>query len=155
MASQNQATVGDADLGADVRMDSSQPNLLTAASVLGLCGRAARSRWFVGAATVAMTLYFCYLITDGSFDPNHLAPNFGTGPRFFWAQADSMLSGHLDVDPSVIKFESWTVGGKAYGYFGVFPSLLRMPFVLMLGPDNDGLVPFFMTVSIAIAFYFA
>ncbi len=102
-----------------------------------------------------MTLYFYYLITEGTFDPNHLGKNFGTGPRFFWAQANSMLWGHLDVDYSVIKFESWTVDGKAYGYFGVSPSVLRMPFVLALGPDNDGLVPLFLTASIAVAYYFA
>jgi hypothetical protein len=151
----NLAIADGAGSGANSDVLPRQPNLLTKDSVIGFCGRAARSRWFVGASTVVMTLYFHYLITEGSFDPNHLQTNFGTGPRFFWAQANSMLSGHLDVDPSVIKFESWRVDGKSYGYFGVFPSVLRMPFVLALGPDNDGLVPLFLTASISVAFYFA
>ena len=47
---------------------------------------------------------------------------------FYDVQGQSMLSGRLDVPCSVIRQEAYIVGDRCYGYFGVTPSLFRLPF---------------------------
>ncbi|HZK79641.1 MAG TPA: hypothetical protein VFC46_01205 [Humisphaera sp.] len=56
---------------------------------------------------------------------------------FYDAQAHSILHAHLDVAPKAIGFEAFDRDGKAYGYFGVTPALLRIPLVLAF-PGMDG-----------------
>src|SRR5438105_10491203 len=50
---------------------------------------------------------------------------------FYDGYARSILQGHLDVPRSAIGVEAFTFEGKAYGYFGIGPALLRIPLVLM------------------------
>jgi hypothetical protein len=52
--------------------------------------------------------------------------NFGS---FYDFQAASILSGHLDVPYDCLQGEAFLVHGKYYGYFGILPGLLRIPFV--------------------------
>lgn len=49
---------------------------------------------------------------------------------FYDAQARSIIEGRLDVPPAAIGTEAFIFQGKTYGYFGVGPSLLRIPLVL-------------------------
>ena len=48
-----------------------------------------------------------------------------------------MIAGHLDVPPAAIGSESFSFQGKTYGYFGIAPSLLRIPLILIF-KDMDG-----------------
>jgi hypothetical protein len=71
-------------------------------------------------------LVFTWLITGGKF--RLIYPDaFGA---FYEFQAQSLLRGHLDVPFESLGSEAFLVNGKAYGYFGPTPALLRMPFVL-------------------------
>jgi hypothetical protein len=56
---------------------------------------------------------------------------------FYDAQARSTLASRLDVPPAAIGTESFTFHGRTYGYFGIAPSLLRIPFVAAFG-NMDG-----------------
>jgi hypothetical protein len=56
---------------------------------------------------------------------------------FYDLQARSMMHGHLAVPTNSIGPEAFLHGGKQYTYFGLFPSLLRIP-VLMLTSSYDG-----------------
>ncbi|WP_448191369.1 hypothetical protein [Azospirillum sp. sgz301742] len=47
--------------------------------------------------------------------------------RFFDAQAAALLAGRLDVPCGVLKGEAFFIGDACYGYFGLTPSLLRIP----------------------------
>ena len=49
---------------------------------------------------------------------------------FYDAQALSMLDGRFDVPPAAIGDEAFIFHGKAYGYYGIGPSLLRIPLVV-------------------------
>ena len=49
--------------------------------------------------------------------------------KFYTFQAQAMLHGHLWVRPGAIGIEGFVVHGRTYTYFGIFPSLLRMPFL--------------------------
>lgn len=82
-------------------------------------------RWFVGAATLS-TLGFAWMVSYGTLDL--LAPeNFGD---FYEHQATSLLQGRLDVPASAIGGEAFVYQGRTYGYFGLTPALLRLPFVI-------------------------
>jgi hypothetical protein len=69
---------------------------------------------------------FLPLVTYGSGELVKLE-DFGI---FFDHQAQSILHGRLDVPDRAIGGEAFLVDGKRYGYFGLTPSLLRIPFVL-------------------------
>ena len=49
--------------------------------------------------------------------------------KFYSFQAQAMLHGHLWVKPGSIGIEGFVVHHRTYTYFGIFPSLLRMPFL--------------------------
>lgn len=83
----------------------------------------ATHRWFAGCAAVALLL-FGTILTQGS-------GNLFTAEQFtdfYDHQAASLLQGRLDVPPEVITFEAFVHEGKSYGYFGLTPALLRLPF---------------------------
>jgi hypothetical protein len=56
---------------------------------------------------------------------------------FYDAQADSMLRGSFRVPCWAIGTEAFIVQGRCYGYFGITPSLLRMP-VNLAWPERRG-----------------
>jgi hypothetical protein len=82
-------------------------------------------RWFL-ATTVLCALAFAAVSTSGTFRLIY-PESFG---NFYEYQAASLLQGRLDVPPGVLSGETFIVGGKHYGYFGVTPALLRIPFVV-------------------------
>jgi hypothetical protein len=63
---------------------------------------------------------------------NH-GPSFlrGVDPSdFYELQARAMFSGHLNVPNGSLGIEAFVHAGHQYTYFGVFPSLLRMPILI-------------------------
>ena len=48
----------------------------------------------------------------------------------FNSMIDHMLHGHFDVDPKTVEEEGFLRDGKVYAYWGIFPSLLRLPVLL-------------------------
>ena len=80
-------------------------------------------RWFVVTTAVCATA-FAWMITDGTFQ-FEFAESFGD---FYDYQAASLLQGRLDVPTGVLSGEAFVVDGKTYGYFGITPALLRLPF---------------------------
>jgi hypothetical protein len=52
-------------------------------------------------------------------------------------QARAMLSGHLNVPARSLGIEGFIHDGKTYTYFGLFPSLMRLP-ILMITHSLDG-----------------
>jgi hypothetical protein len=56
---------------------------------------------------------------------------------YYDLQARAMFHGHLNLPPGTIGIEAFVHDGRQYTYFGVFPSILRMP-VLLLTSRFDG-----------------
>ncbi|MGH7945306.1 MAG: hypothetical protein ACREH8_03655 [Opitutaceae bacterium] len=79
--------------------------------------------WFTSAAC---TFSFSWMVSYGSF--NLFYPE--TFSNFYEHQAAGLLKGRLDVPDDVISGEAFVVDGKSYGYFGITPALLRLPFVI-------------------------
>jgi hypothetical protein len=105
-----------------VRWFRSRPAILTAP---WSDRSAAGHRWFL-ATTALCALAFAAVSTSGTF--RLIYPEVFSD--FYEYQATSLLQGRLDVPPGVLSGEAFIVGGKNYGYFGVTPALLRIPFVV-------------------------
>src|SRR3954462_9676125 len=85
-----------------------------------------RRRFVIGCvvgAVLAIAL-FSWLITAGNA---HLPVRQTFGSDFYDAQATALLHGHWDMPARVLSIDGFRVGSKYYMYFGVWPSLLRMP----------------------------
>lgn len=61
----------------------------------------------------------------------------GTQAYFYDLQARAILHGHLWVPTGSLNFEGFINHGKTYTYFGIFPSLLRIP-ILFFTNQFDG-----------------
>ncbi len=114
-----------------------------------------RSRWFVTGATGAFVVYFFWLITNGTLSPDFRSMRWYIEPKFFWSQADAMLHGRLNVDPSSFNGECWYSGDECFGYFGITPSLIRLPFVMLFGTENNGYTPLFLSAGIGVGYWFS
>ena len=70
---------------------------------------------------------------------SHSADPFRTAPSdyFYDIQARAMFHGHLSLPNSKLGIEGFVHDGRTYTYFGIFPSLLRMP-VLLVTSRFDG-----------------
>ena len=79
-------------------------------------------------------LWVLWDLWTGTIDTLRSAPVAGD---FYDLQARSMMHGHFNVPTDSIGPEAFLHAGKQYTYFGVFPSLLRMP-VLVLTNSLDG-----------------
>jgi hypothetical protein len=91
-------------------------------------------------ATAAMAVPYSWVLfvlwRDG---PSLLrtANSVGYASNIYDLQARALLSGHLYVSKGSLAIETWTRHGHDYTYFGVFPSLLRLP-VLAVTHRFDG-----------------
>jgi hypothetical protein len=83
-----------------------------------------------------VTIPYLWILTDlwsGTADPfRHISPS-----NFYDLQGRAMLSGHLYVPDGSLGIEAFVNHGHQYTYFGIFPSLLRLP-VLAVTHAFDG-----------------
>lgn len=100
----------------------------------------------VVAATAVLVYWFASART---WDPT-VRPVLGAS-EFFRAQADALLHGRLHVDPADLPGECYLVDGHCAGYYGLTPSLLRLPFLPILAAVDSGLTPLFLTAAITVA----
>jgi len=90
-----------------------------------LAGSLRRYRYIVPSFLVALVVC-AWFVTWGDwkfFEPENFCD-------FYDAQALSMIDGRFDVPPAAIGDEALIFHGKAYGYFGIGPALLRIPLVV-------------------------
>ena len=69
----------------------------------------------------------------------HLDAAWSAG--FFKSQAESMLHGRIDVQPSDILGECFLRDSRCYGYFGITPSVVRIPVIGILRYVRSALTP--------------
>ena len=72
------------------------------------------------------TLAFAWMVTYGTL--SLIEPE--TFANFYDHQATSLLQGRLDIPREGISGEAFIHDGKVYGYFGLTPAILRLPFVI-------------------------
>ena len=108
-------------------------------------------RRFVAGSVVGGVSAFVVLATILVFTAGHAdllrRDLFG---NFFDAQARSLLHGHWDVPAKELSIEGFTVDGKTYTYFGVFPSLIRMPILAVADSLSGRLTQLSMLTGFAV-----
>ncbi len=75
--------------------------------------------------TLVCAVVFTAVMTGGTFRLL-VEESFG---NFYDHQAASLLAGKLDVPEPALSGEAFVVNGKVYGYYGIMPAVLRLPFV--------------------------
>lgn len=92
--------------------------------------RIRRFSWAVIAGAVVAAIPFLWLLWDNWTGSIHFLarePN----ADFYDAQAKSIMHGTLAIRQSILGIEAFHHGSHYYTYFGIFPSLLRIPFLLV------------------------
>ena len=98
----------------------------------GVTAKSGRRRFLwsvsIGAAVVAIP-YMWVLTVDWNRGPSLLRKEIPTGytENFYDLQARALLAGHKKVPKDPLGIEAWIHNGHAFTYFGLFPSLLRIP----------------------------
>ena len=106
--------------------------------------------------TVSVFIYSYWLTTESTWRPDHITRSDLGSAFYFWSQARSLVRGQLSVQtPPQWWIECFTIGEKCYGYFGVTPSILRIPAVAVFRDSFVGLVPLFVAIAITLAFWAA
>lgn len=100
----------------------------------------------VGVALVLTSLIVYWFASARTWDPT-VRPTFGAS-EYFRAQTEAILHGRLHVDPADLVGECYVVDDRCYGYYGLTPSLLRLPFVPAMRSTGSGLTPLFLTAAI-------
>lgn len=101
--------------------------------------------------SMLFSIYFYWLASYKTWQFD-FSTYFGAfGGNFYWLQADAMLNGRLHLTTG--GFECLVIDGHCHGYFGPFPSLLRIPFVLIFGTTYEGLSPLFLALAAGVALY--
>ena len=93
----------------------------------------------VAGAAVTAVPYLWVLLDLWTSGPSLLRtawPNGGES-NFYDLQARAMLHGHLFVPDNSLGLEAFVHDGRQFTYFGIFPSLIRLP-VLLVTHSLDG-----------------
>ncbi len=93
------------------------------------------------AAVLAASVPYLWVLWDlwtGSVDPLRINESkFAPGSVIYDVQARALLHGHLALPRNSIGVEAFIHNGRTYTYFGIFPSLIRIP-VLLFTHSLDG-----------------
>lgn len=103
--------------------------------------------------SLAFALIFFGFATKATFDP-HSIGNYWPG-HFFSAQADALLHGRLWVAKTYLPGECFFSGGHCYGYFGLIPSLARIPLVVTFGIQRSEMTTVFLSIGAGISIWAA
>jgi hypothetical protein len=107
-------------------------------------------------ALLMMVPVVFYFTTQGTWDLTEQTRDGGWSSGFFMAQAESMLvHGRLDVAPEEIRSECFERDSRCYGYFGVTPSLLRIPFLGILRYLHSALTPLYLGIAVLLGYWAA
>jgi len=100
--------------------------------------RTPRQRFVLAAAIgsaipLPFQLWLLWDMLTGTINPLRAVPY----DNFYDIQARAMFHGHIWFPPEKMGIEAFVHGGHQYTYFGIFPSLLRMP-ILLVTSSLDG-----------------
>jgi hypothetical protein len=104
-------------------------------------------------AILGMIPIVFYFTSRGTWNPRDEVVAAAWSAGFFKSQAQSMLRGRLDVPPADIIGECFERDSRCYGYFGVTPSLVRIPVIGILRYVRSALTPVFLSVAVILAYW--
>jgi hypothetical protein len=83
-------------------------------------------------AILSLTLILYLVLSEYSVVNRKYPPNWQSR-NFFSAQLESILHGQLNVSPSDLPSECYIYRGLCYGYYGITPSIFRIPLIYLFG----------------------
>jgi hypothetical protein len=108
-------------------------------------------RWLAIGVTAVSAVVFYVMSTHGSLNPLYENSGAPFSSVFFFAQAQGLIHGHLNVRPDQLSGECFVYHAQCLGYFGLTPSLLRVPLLPLLDAINHSLTPVYMTAALTLA----
>ena len=87
------------------------------------------------AATGLCCFYYLFLVTNGDFNLFAREPLGAIFDHMAW----NLLHWRFTIDPEVVGREAFLWHGGIYSYFGILPAVLRLPLVVLYGPDPPSL----------------
>jgi hypothetical protein len=113
----------------------------------------ARLRALSWIAILGMIPVVFYFTSRGTWNPREQNVDAAWSAGFYAAQAQSMLHGRMDVKPDAIIGECFDRDSRCYGYFGITPSLIRIPVIGILRYVRSALTPVFLLVAVIFAYW--
>lgn len=108
-------------------------------------------KWIGVVATGILSLWTA---TGRSWNLNFFLAGQEFNASFFNAQALAMLDGRLDVPSAGFAWtECFVLDGRCFGYFGVTPSLIRLPLVIVGGSEAPYLIPISIALAVALSIW--
>ncbi len=105
---------------------------------------------------VLMAILSFWLASNRTFDPVYIQPDEPFNTDFYRQQAISMLNGRLDVPYNQFQFtECFFRESRCYGYFGLVPSILRLPGFVLTGSTDFNPSPLIIAAGVTIALWAA
>ncbi len=139
----------DEDSGTPTETDAADSGLVGRSEVdLDSAVNAGRRRFTVAAlvASAVSAIPFLWILW-GSWESPNLLRKTAYEDNFYDLQARAMFHGHLWLFKPGIGIEAFIHDGRSYTYFNIFPSIVRMP-ILLVTHDLDGkLTATFMLVA--------
>ena len=134
-----QVATPEGDLGDPIEQEDDAVNVATVDDGAPQSELDAGRRRFTWAALIAMAItavpFIWILWWDwGSFQPLRQAVY---QDNFYDLQARAMFHGHLSLPNGALGLEGFVHDGRTYTYFGLFPSIIRMP-ILLVTSSLDG-----------------
>lgn len=107
-------------------------------------------RYILIAVALPTLLLTAFLVTEGTWNFNRDHPEASFAGRYYTAQAHSMLGGTSSVAPIDLPGECFVVKDTCYGYFGITPSLFRLPYLFLFNAHR-GMTPYFLFAALSLA----
>jgi len=108
--------------------------------------------WIVVLGLMPVVFYYT---SEGTWDPRHQNVSAAWSAFFFTAQAESIVHARLDVNPVDIMGECFWRDSLCFGYFGITPSLVRIPFLGISRYLHSALTPLYLAVAVLLAYWAA
>ncbi len=109
---------------------------------------AGRHRFIIASviATVITAVPFLWILWSSWGPFNVLRPSVYQD-NFYDLQARAMFHGHLSLANGGLGIEGFVHDGRTYTYFGLFPSIIRMPVLLVTSSLDGKLTPSYMLLA--------
>ena len=142
-------TKTDPSLGAGMETDHPEASRVDSDGEKGRSQRTVARRRFTWAAVIAVavtTVPFTWILWSLWGPVNPLRKTVFED-NFFDLQARAMFHGKFSLPTGQLGIEGFIHDGKTYTYFGLFPSIIRMPVLLVTSSLDGKLTPTYMLLA--------
>ena len=152
MGEQGGGAIGVAELGGSespsLAAEGTGPPVATDGEAMRSALAVGRRRFVVAATTgiALMAVPFLWILWSLWGPVNLLRPTVYEN-NFYDLQARAMFHGHLSLAPGSLGIEGFVHDGRTYTYFGLFPSIVRMPILLVTSSLDAKLTPTYMLLA--------